>query len=287
MPSTEPTGPERRLVRRSFDRAAYHYDQVATLQREVADCLLERLELIRIRPHHVADLGSGTGYCTRRLHRRYPGARVMALDLSLAMLREARRIGPRLLRRPAYVCGDMQALPFAAGAFDLVLSSLTLQWCTDLFRTFQGLRQALTPGGLLLFATFGPDTLRELRESWSKVDHYVHVNPFPDMHVVGDAMTAAGLRDVVVDVDRIATPYPDVYTLMKELKGMGAHNVNRGRSRTLTGKGRLNRLVSAYERLRRDGSLPVSYEVVYGHAWAPDAPGSVAIPLDTIAGSRR
>jgi malonyl-CoA O-methyltransferase len=287
VPSTEPMGLDRRLVRRAFDRAASHYDQVATLQRAVADCVLERLDMIRIRPHRVADLGSGTGYCTRRLQRRYPSARVLGLDLSPAMLHEARRLGPRLLRRPTYVCGDIQALPLAAGAFDLILSSLTLQWCTDLSGTFQGLRQALTPGGLLLFSTFGPDTLRELRESWSEVDHYVHVNPFPDMHVVGDAMTAAGLRDVVVDVDRIASLYPDLYTLMKDLKALGAHNVHRGRSRTLTGKGRLERLISAYEHLRRDGSLPVSYEVVYGHAWAPDAPGPVAIPLDSITRTRR
>ncbi len=277
MQARDAQGLDQRLVRRAFDRAARQYDRVASLQAEVADRLLERLDLIRIRPSRIADLGAGTGYCSRLLRKRYRGAYVIALDLAMGMLLQARRHGPRILGRPAYVCADMQRLPFVPGSLDLVVSNLTLQWCSDLARTFDTLRNALAPGGLLLFSTFGPDTLKELRESWSAVDDYVHVNDFPDMHVVGDAMAGAGLTDVVVDVDRLSASYLDVYALMRELKTLGAHNVNRGRPASLTGKGRLARLVAAYERHRCDGRLPATYEVVYGHAWAPEYPGPVHV----------
>ncbi len=279
MPVSDSRGLDQRLLRQAFDRAAQRYDRFAKLQVEVADRLLERLDYIRLTPKRIADLGAGTGYCTQRLGKRYRGADLFALDLAMGMLRKARRRGPKILGRPAYVCADMQHLPFASGRLDLIVSNLTLQWCSDLGRTFLTLRNALAPGGLLLFSTFGPDTLQELRDSWSTVDDYVHVNAFPDMHIVGDAMTAAGLRDVVVDVDRLWVTYHDVYELMRELKMLGAHNVNRGRPNSLTGKGRLAHLVAAYERYRRDGGLPATYEVVYGHAWAP-APGPIQVPFE-------
>lgn len=273
---------ETRLVRSSFERAASRYDQVASLQMEVADRLLERLDLIRMQPRSVADLGAGTGYCARELSRRYRGARLYALDIALAMLQRARRKAPRLFARTGYVCGDLQRLPLANASLDLIVSNLTLQWCPELTDTFRDLARTLAPGGLLLFSTFGPDTLKELRESWAQADRHVHVNHFPDMHDIGDTMAAAGLMDVVMDVDRITVEYPDVDTLMRELKAMGAHNVNRHRPHGLTGKGRIARLLDAYEGYRRDGRLPATYEVVYGHAWAPNAPGVVAVPLDTL-----
>ncbi len=279
MAFLDPRPFETRLVRTSFERAASRYDQVASLQLEVADRLLERLDFIHVQPRTLADLGAGTGYCARQLSRRYRGARVYALDIALAMLQRARRKAPRLFARTTYVCGDLQRLPFAGGTLDLCLSNLTLQWCPELAGTFRDLARVLSPGGLLLFSTFGPDTLKELRESWAQVDRHTHVNPFPDMHEIGDTMAAAGLKDVVMDVDRITVEYPDVYALMRELKAMGAHNVNRDRPHGLTGKGRIARLLAAYEDYRRDGRLPVTYEVVYGHAWAPEAPGAVAVPI--------
>jgi len=279
MPTADPQPFETRLVRSSFERAAGRYDQVASLQMEVADRLVQRLDFIRVQPRRVADLGAGTGYCARHLSRRYRGARVYALDIALSMLQRARHKAPRLFARTAYVCGDLQRLPLGDGTLDLILSNLTLQWCPELTGTFRDLARALSPGGLLLFSTFGPDTLKELRESWAQADRHIHVNDFPDMHDIGDTMAAAGLKDVVMDVDRITVDYPDVYALMRELKAMGAHNVNRDRPHGLTGKGRIARLLAAYEGYRCDGRLPATYEVVYGHAWAPEAPGAVAVPI--------
>ena len=268
-----------RWVRRSFERAAATYEAAASLQAEVAERLLERLDLIRLQPQRIADLGSGTGFCSRRLLSRYPRSRLFALDLARHMLHEARRRRRPFLSRTSYICGDIQRLPLATASIDLAVSNLTLQWCGDLSRTFAEMTRIIAPGGLLLFSTFGTDTLRELRQSWAEVDGHVHVNDFADMHDLGDAMAAAGLQDVVVDVDRITVHYPNTGDLMRELKSMGAHNVNRGRPRGLTGKTSLTRLAGAYETFRVPEGLPATYEVVYGHGWGHQDFGPVAVPF--------
>ncbi len=265
---------DKRLLRESFDRAAPYYEDAAILQREVAGRLLERLDFIRIQPRRIADLGAGTGFCIRDLIARYGDSEVIALDLAPAMLREARerRVFPGGQDR--YVCGDLEALPLADSCVDLVVTNLTLQWCNDLVLSFLELQRILRPGGLLLFSTFGPDTLWELRDSWAWVDQNIHVNGFVDMHDIGDSLMTCGYRDVVMDVDRMRETFPDIVTLMRSLKRIGAHNVNAGRPRALTGKQRLADLSDAYERHRSEGVLPASYEVIFGHAWAPEVPGS-------------
>lgn len=261
--------PDKSLVRRSFEQAAAHYDEAAVLQREVGERLLERLDLVRLQPARVLDIGCGTGVATRALTKRYPRAQVVALDLAPAMLRLTRRRAP-LLRKPWGVCADAEALPFRPGSFDLIFSNLTLQWCHDLDRVFAGMVRSLRPEGLVMFSTFGPDTLTELRQSWATVDQRVHVNAFLDMHDVGDAMVRAAFADPVMDVENIAVTYERARDLMRDLKTIGAHNVSAGRARGLTGKGGLQEMERAYERFRRpDGRLPATYEVVYGHAWAP------------------
>lgn len=272
---------DRRNLRRSFTRASDGYDAAAGLQRQVADNLLERLEYIRIQPSRILDAGTGTGYCARWVASRYRDAEVLGLDLSRSMLEQSRRRAPRWFSRHRYVGADVAAIPLASSSVDLVISSLTLQWCDDLARVFAELRRVLRPGGLLMFATFGPDTLRELRDAWSVVDTRVHVNRFVDMHEVGDLVMASGFRDVVMDADRIHLAVPDVVSLMRNIKAVGAHNVQRDRPRGLTGKRSLQRLRESYDRMRLDdGTLPVTYEAVYAHAWAPEAPGHVSIPFD-------
>jgi malonyl-CoA O-methyltransferase len=135
---------------------------------------------------------------------------------------------------------------------------------------------------LLMFTTLGPDTLGELRASWSAVDGYTHVNPFIDMHEVGDALLQARWAEPVMDAERLTVTYRDLATLMLDLKHIGAHNVTRGRARGLTGKRRFQAFAAAYEQLRCDGLLPSTYEVVYGHAWSPQhisAAAEVSLPL--------
>jgi malonyl-CoA O-methyltransferase len=277
-------------VRASFNAAAGDYDAVAVIQAEVRQRLLERLELFRIRPRRILDAGCGTGHGARALLRHYRRAELVALDLAPGMLRAARGRRP-WLRRFDTVCGDAAALPLADASVDLVFSNLMLQWCNEPDRVFGEFRRVLRPGGLVLFTSFGPDTLKELRAAWRAADGHTHVSRFIDMHDLGDALLRAGLGEPVMDMEHLTLTYPDVRSLMRDLKTMGARNATSGRSRGLTGRRRLAAVEAHYERYRRDGRLPATWEIVYGHAWAGEPRGAgqtgeVAVPLSQI-GRRR
>ena len=226
------------------------------------------------------------------LKRRYPRARVIALDLSFGMLTEARR-HQRLWRRFARVCADAQRLPLAGASVDLVFSNLMLQWCQPLDAAFAEVRRVLKPAGFFAFSTFGPATLQELRAAWAAADDLNHVNHFIDVHDVGEALVRAALSEPVLDVDRYEATYPDALALMRELKTIGAHNVTAGRPRTLRGRARLARMQRAYEGARHEGVLPATFEVIYGAAWgavgrlaAPAAGGAVRIAPGSIGRAR-
>ncbi len=279
---------ERAQVRANFQRAAANYDQAAVLQREVAGRLLERLDWLKIQPRRILDLGCGTGGALADLARRYPQAELVALDLAEAMLQQARRHEgwvSRLRRRRRYLCADAAQLPLADDSVDLVFSSLTLQWLDDPAPAFAEVFRVLRPGGAFLFTTLGPDTLRELRQSWAEADGFhQHVSPFLDLHDLGDALLRARLADPVMDVEHLTLTYDSVRALMHDLKTVGARNASAQRPRTLTGKGRLARMVAAYERHRdAEGRLPATYEINYGLAWMADP--KPPPPLDTLPGA--
>lgn len=270
-------------VRRAFEQASGHYERFTALQRNIGEELLERLRLFRLQPQRVLDVGAGTGWLTGKLMAQYPRAQVHALDLSHGMLvQAAQHNGWR--RKMGRVCGDAESLPFASASVDLLFSNLAMQWCPDLPTVFEEFRRVVKPGGLILFSSFGPMTLKELRQAWAQVDEHVHVNDFVDLHEVGDAMLRAGLTDPVVDVDRMCLHYPDVQTLMRDLKGMGAHNINHGRAHGLTAPGTMKRMIQAYETLRDGAGLPASFEVVYGHAQAPMRVRGQEVPLSSLLG---
>ncbi len=271
-------------VRRAFGHAAASYDAHAVLQREVCDRLLGRLDFMKLQPARVLDVGTGTGYGLAHLHGRFPDAECCALDIAPAMLAEAharlpqtgwaQRAVAKLTGVPArgthLVCADMERLPLAANSMQLVWSSLALQWAHDLEATLKEFHRALAPGGLLMFSTFGPDTLKELRAAFSAVDDAPHVNRFVDLHDIGDMLIHAGFAHPVMEMEMLTLTYADLKSLMTDLKGIGAHNAAAARRRGLLGKSAWARLQQAYEAHRRDGRLPATFEVIYGHAWAGD-----------------
>lgn len=270
--------PAKSAVRRSFDAAATTYDEHAFLQREIGDRLLERLDYIKQSPARILDIGCGTGYVTRKMRERYADSKIIGIDLAPQMARAAARQMPqspalaRLLGRSpsnAFICADAEALPFQAETIDFAISNLTLQWC-DPERVAKEVMRVLRPNGLFMFTTFGPDTLKELRAAFRAVDEAPHVNEFIDMHDIGDVLSHSGFADPVMDQETITLTYAELKAMLRELKGIGAHNILPGRANGLMGKSRWTRLVAAYEQFRHDGRLPATYEVVYGHAWKPE-----------------
>lgn len=279
----------KRRIRDRFNRAAPAYEAASVLHREVESRVIERLDYVRLQPSVIVDIGAGPGTGSRALMQRYPKAKVIALDLAEGMLQIARGKAPRWpnpLRKLHCVCGDAESLPLASGSVDLIYSNLSLQWCADLDTTFREFRRVLAPGGLLMFTTFGPDTLKELRAAWSAVDGYAHVNEFVDMHDIGDALLHAQMAEPVMDMEVFTLTYGTAEEVMRDLKIIGAQTVTGEKSPGLTGRARLNAVAEAYEALRSDGVLPATFEVVYGHAWAPPEgtalkqdDGSVAVPI--------
>jgi len=267
----EAARPVKRDVRRAFDRAAATYDGAAILQREICGRLLEHLDPMRLDPRRVVDLGCGTGGAFEALWKRYPRAALLGLDLAPVMLARAKARTPWWRRAlagssPALACADAESLPIAGGSTQLVFSNLALQWC-DAAAVFAEVSRVLEPGGLFLFSTFGPDTLRELRAAFAEADGAPHVNAFADMHDLGDALVGAGLSDPVMDMEVVTMEYGSAEALARDLKAIGAVNSLAARSRGLPGRARWARMTRAYERYRRDGHLPATFEVVYGHAW--------------------
>jgi len=276
-------------AKKSFNNAAVCYDAAAVLQRKVVDNLFERLRSISLRPEVILDVGSGTGYCARGLGSLFNQARVINLDIAFGMLRHAKArrgfftrlsshlsnyLGAGVWRRrrggQQFLCGDAESIALQDDSVDLVFSSLAFQWSNDPDRLFQECYRVLKPGGLLMFSTLGPDTLKELRKSWAVADKHTHVSPFMDMHDIGDALLRSGLTNPVMEVENITLTYATVAKLMRDLKQIGSRNATAGRSPGLTGKKALHTMTQAYEAFRKDGSLPASYEVVYGHAWVPE-----------------
>lgn len=271
-------------VRRQFDRAAAGFANGDFVHRHCFAGLLERLQPIPLDAGHVLDLGSAAGRGSRQLAKRFRRARISSLDFSAAMLQKAKADRSRFARI-SEVQANATALPFTTGAFDLVVANLLLPWLGDPQPVFAEVARVLRTGGVFAFATLGPDSLIELREAWRKEDAFAHVNPFIDMHDVGDALVRGGLRDPVLDVDRLSITYPDADALFRDLTASGARSALRDRRGTLTGKTRLARVRAELEGKTGGGRLTVDMELVFGHAWGggpPRKPGEYVLQASSI-----
>jgi len=260
---------EKHRIQRHFDAKAIRYESSAVLQRQVCDELLSRLDLTSLNPKSILDAGCGTGWGTQGLLKKYKKAKVFSLDLSPQMLRQTKAKGG-WFRKPSLICADAEEIPLADESLDLVFSNLMLQWC-DYKKVFAEFKRVLKPEGLLMFTTFGPDTLKELKQSWAQVDGHAHVNEFTDMHDLGDELIHTGLAEPVMDMDLMALTYENVMSVMSDLKAIGANTTLKNQKKTteqgLVTPGKLKRVIEYYEQFRNDGVVPASYEVIYGHAW--------------------
>ncbi|MFT3849253.1 MAG: malonyl-ACP O-methyltransferase BioC [Propionivibrio sp.] len=260
-------------VRRNFARASAGYDASAVLQREVASRMLERLDYVKIEPKCVLDIGCGTGGSLAALSERYPKSFVFGADASEAMLLAGRGQRSRLRWLLPFVRGntasllaaDAQALPLKTASAGLIWSNLMLHWLDDPLAVFRELHRVLDVGGLLMFSAFGPDTLKELRSCFA--DGYDHTHHFIDMHDYGDMLSASGFADPVMDVEMLTMTYAGVDDLLDDLRRNGSSCAMRGRRRGLMGRNTWQAARAAYEKLAKDGRLPATFEIVYGHAW--------------------
>ena len=270
---TTPIFDQRRL-RQNFGRAATAYADVAVLQREVESRLLEQLGVLEAKiPACVLDVGAGPGRASGAMKKRWPHSEVIALDLALPMLREVPK-QTRFWRPIRRICAEATQLPLADDSVDVVFSSLCLQWVPDLPAALSEFRRVLREDGLLLFATFGPDTLIELRDAYLAAgEQQPPLSPFAALQPIGDALMAAGFRNPVLDRDVFTLTYSEPMALLRELRAIGAGDARVQRSRGLGGKQRQARMFAAYEALRHEGVLPSTWEVITAMAWAP-APGT-------------
>lgn len=260
---------DRQTVAQNFGRSAADYDRVAALQCETRAELLDRLQPMDLKPQRVVDVGCGTGHGARALRKLYPLAEVLALDLALPMLQQARKQQP-WFRPFMRIAADATQLPLADASVDLMFSNLCLQWCEDVTATLAEWGRVLKPGGSVLYSTFGLDSLNELRQAWAAVDDRPHLIDFLHIQQVGDAALKAGLVNPVMDRDLLRRPVDDPITLMRELKTLGANNAASNRQRGLTGRGRFAQMRAAYEHMRTPAGLPVSWEIIYGQAFGAE-----------------
>jgi len=274
---------DRIAVRRMFARAGDGDPEFARLAQIARDALLERLDGIRIRPRRILDLGSGTGATARHLARRFRGADVVSVDPVCELLHEARSRAPRWFSRHLHVTGEAERQPLSSHSMDLILSNVAMPWFDPVDLALAECLRTLRPSGLMLLSTFGPDTLKELAFAWAGGGASPRMHSFADMHVLGDALVHVGFADVVMDVQRIRLHTPDFWRLCRVLRRSGGSSALAARRRGLTAVQTFRAAAARYETLREpDGVLPVSVELVFGHAWAPAS----ARPRSTVATPR-
>jgi len=294
-PAGNPIVFDRLAVRRHRDRAAAGTPfrvggDGDFLHREVAGRLVERLDEVRRDFAQVLELGCHRGALTGLLAGRAGIERLVAADLSPAYAAHTAGAAERALG----VAVDEEALPFATGAFDLVISNLALHWVNDLPGALIQICRALKPDGLLLAAFPGGATLGELREVLMAAELEVEggasprVSPFADVRDAGALLQRAGFALPVVDRDRITVTYENALTLMADLRAMAESNAVAERLTRFTRRATLMRAAALYQERYgdADGRIPASFEIIYLTGWAPAAgqpkplaPGSAKVSL--------
>lgn len=240
----------------SYSAAATKYDQAAVVEQEIGQRLMQRLEYIKINPKYILDLGCGTGYFTQQLQNRYPGATIIGIDIAFGMVKFASNNKPL-----PYCCADAEQLPFFDMQFDLIFSNCCLPSIDNIDLLFFELNRVLNTDGLLLFTTFGPNTLQELalETRWQ------------DMHHVGDLLLQQQYKNPVVDTETLIFTYKKLQTLLVDLQDSGSFKIDFSNATNL------------------QEPCAITYEVIYCHAQKQlskkqytDTFGNIYIPITKI-----
>ncbi len=256
---------EHHLIQAAFDAAAKQYEQHAVLQKESLNRLIERLsDDTKVAPENILDLGCGTGWAVPELLKMFPTSQIIAADFAPGMVDQV-PAHPQVSARVT----DAHAIDVHAQSCDLVFSNLMLQWC-DESTVIQEIKRALRPGGLLHLTTMGEHTLHELKLAWQAIDEQPHVNEFVPAAKIADLTLQLGFEDVIADSEFITMTYANVVDMMRDLKNIGAHNVDHNRPRGLTSPKIIKQLTKNFEQFRTDDGLyPATYELVYLRARKP------------------
>jgi len=247
-------------IKQSFAAASVTYDSVAGLQRTVGKGLLRSIDATKL-TGTLLDLGCGTGFLTGELLAYSNHETTIALDIALSMLQTTQgKLADK--RNIIYVCADAEQLPLAEQGIDSVVSNLAMQWCRNLDAVFTDIKRALKPDGQLIFSTFGPHTLHELKSAWATVDNYSHVNEFYSEAQLKQSLQQAGFKNIQINSKLYTSRYDSVWTLMQELKHLGAHHVIAGRNKKITTKTAMRQMITAYEKHRVRDRIPATFEVI-------------------------
>ena len=264
-------------VRRQFDRRAANASRHEALWREVDARLQERLELIRHPVTRLLDLGCGSGASRTALLERFPQADWIGVDASLAMLRSGKigtgwrdwlaRLAARREVLPGRVCADAGQLPLPDGSIDLVFANLMVHWHPAPHELMREVARVLAPGGLLIFSSYGPDSIAPIRAAFGRHVTQAAPVPFVDMHDLGDMMIAAGFEAPVVESDRLSLSFANLKDMLRELQALGG-NPRSDRFAALPGSVRSRQLIQELsESLSTGGRVELPFEIVIGHGW--------------------
>ena len=246
----------------SFSAKAKSYDSFAKIQKVVNERMIDRLDMLNYLPKTILDLGCGTGLLSSLLRKKYNNAEIISVDFSFNMLNvcKEKKLNTSLL------CADIEDLPVRPMSFDLVVSNFPLHWCQDLQKILYKIQNCLTDKGMFFFSTLGPDSLNEIREAFLKIDNLNHVNKFIDMHHYGDILNELGFIDSVMDIENITLKFNDFFGAINSIRKIGANIMTHEPNKPLT-KDNLNTLINSFPK-SSDNKYPLTYEVIYGTAWA-------------------
>lgn len=257
---------------------------------EVGERLLERLDLIMLDPAYILDIQAIIGCRSNELLKRYPDATVLVSRINSNIRSRARYFWQRWSSHEQALVADPHYLPLPDESVDFIFSNCFFFSSWDMTKLVSEWQRVLKPNGLVLFSTFGPDTLKEWRASVAQTSGVAEHNPFVDMHDIGDGLLHQGFSDPVMDMELLTIYYSSFKALCQDVR---INNVSADASKppVFHGKKYWDTLKANYSVDAVTNKLPVTCEIIYGHAWklakVPDnTPSEFAIPINRIRRAR-